>query len=84
MLSSDIFYHVEPGMEGYGRLPSHGVIGVEMESAALYTLAARFDVKALTVCTMTDCLITHQEISADDRQTSLKDMVSLALDVATQ
>jgi purine-nucleoside phosphorylase len=84
MLSSDIFYHVEPGMDGYGRLPSHGVIGVEMESAALYTLAARFDVKALTVCTMTDCLITHQEISADDRQTSLKDMVSLALDVATQ
>ena len=84
MLSSDIFYHVEPGMEGYGRLPGHGVIGVEMESAALYTLAARFDVKALTVCTMTDCLITHQEISAEDRQTSLKDMVSLALDVATQ
>jgi purine-nucleoside phosphorylase len=55
-----------------------------MESAALYTLAARFDVKALTVCTMTDCLITHQEISAEDRQTSLKDMVSLALDVAVQ
>src|SRR5688572_3731993 len=84
MLSSDIFYHVEPGMAGYGRLPSHGVIGVEMESAALYTLAARFGVKALTVCTMTDCLITHQEISAEDRQTSLKDMVSLCLDVATQ
>lgn len=84
MLSSDIFYHVEPGMAGYGRLPEHGVIGVEMESAALYTLAARFDVKALTVCTMTDCLITHQEISAEDRQTSLKDMVSLALDVAVE
>ncbi len=31
MLSSDIFYHVEPGMAGYGRLPAHGVIGVEME-----------------------------------------------------
>jgi purine-nucleoside phosphorylase len=84
MLSSDIFYHVEPGMEGYGRLPAHGVIGVEMESAALYTLAARFDVRALTVCTMTDCLITHEEISAEDRQTSLKDMVTLCLDVATQ
>lgn len=83
MLSSDIFYHVEPGMAGYGRLPGHGVIGVEMESAALYTLAARFDVKALTVCTMTDCLVTHQEISAEERQTSLKDMVSLCLDVAT-
>jgi purine-nucleoside phosphorylase len=84
MLSSDIFYHVEPGMEGYGRLPSHGVIGVEMESAALYTLAARFGVKALTVCTMTDCLVTGEAIDAEARQTSLKDMVALALDVATE
>jgi len=84
MLSSDIFYHVEPGMEGYGALPSHGVIGVEMESAALYTLAARFGVKALTVCTMTDCLVTGQSIDAEARQTSLKDMVALALDVAVQ
>ena len=31
MLSSDIFYHIEPGLEGYGRLPAHGVLGVEME-----------------------------------------------------
>ena len=84
MLSSDIFYHLEPGMAGYGRLPAHGVIGVEMESAALYTLAARFDVRALSVCIMTDCLITKDEISAEDRQTSLKDMVALALDVAVE
>ncbi|MBI4921728.1 MAG: purine-nucleoside phosphorylase [Devosia nanyangense] len=84
MLSSDIFYHIEPGMAGYGNLPSHGVIGVEMESAALYTLAARFSVKALTICTMTDCLVTGEALSAADRQSSLKDMVALALDVATQ
>lgn len=82
MLSSDIFYHAEPGLAGYGRLPGHGVLGVEMEAAALYTLAARFGVKALAICTMTDCLITGEEISAKDRQTSLKDMVTLALDVA--
>jgi purine-nucleoside phosphorylase len=83
MLSSDIFYHVEPGMAGYGRLPQHGVIGVEMESAALYTLAARFGVKALTICTMTDSLVTEESMSAGDRQSSLKEMVALALDVAT-
>ncbi|ODT71103.1 MAG: purine-nucleoside phosphorylase [Pelagibacterium sp. SCN 63-23] len=81
MLSSDIFYH-EDGFAGYGKLPDHGVIGVEMEAAALYTLAARFGVRALTICTMTDCLITHEEIDATARQTSLKDMVELALDVA--
>jgi len=82
MFSSDIFYHAEPGLEGYGRLPAHGILGVEMEAAALYTLAARFGVKALAICTMTDCLITHAELSAEDRQSSLKDMVALALDVA--
>ncbi|WP_323015729.1 purine-nucleoside phosphorylase [Devosia sp.] len=83
MLSSDVFYH-ENGFEGYDRLPQHGVIGVEMEAAALYTLAARFGVKALTICTMTDCLITGAEIDADARQTSLRDMVSLALEVAIE
>ena len=82
MLSSDIFYHLEPGLAGYGRLPAHGILGVEMEAAALYTLAARFGVRALAVCTMTDCLITHEELSAADRQSSLRDMVTLALDVA--
>ena len=81
MLSSDIFYHAD-GFAGYDKLPEHGVIGVEMEAAALYTLAARFGVRALTICTMTDCLITNEEIDAEARQTSLKDMVELALDVA--
>ena len=83
MLSSDIFYHAD-GMAGYDKLPEHGVLGVEMEAAALYTLAARFGVKALTICTMTDCLITKEEIDANERQTSLRDMVEVALDVAVE
>lgn len=83
MLSSDIFYHVD-GFAGYDKLPDHGVIGVEMEAAALYTLAARFGVKALTICTMTDCLITKEEIDANERQTSLKEMVTVALEVAIE
>ncbi len=84
IFSSDIFYHLEPGLEGYGRLPAHGILGVEMESAALYTLAARFGVKALTICTVSDDLLRHEFMSADDRQSSLKDMVALALDVAVE
>jgi purine-nucleoside phosphorylase len=84
MLSSDVFYHIEPGLEGYGRLLSHGVLGVEMESAALYTLAARFGVKALTICAVSDDLIRHEFMSADDRQSSLKEMIALALDVAVE
>lgn len=81
MLSSDIFYHAD-GFAGYDKLPQHGVLGVEMEAAALYTLAARFGVKALAICTMTDCLITKAEIDAEQRQSSLREMVELALDVA--
>jgi len=81
VLSSDIFYHAD-GFAGYDKLPAHGVLGVEMEAAVLYTLAARFGVRALAICTMTDCLITHDEISADERQSSLTEMVTLALDVA--
>jgi purine-nucleoside phosphorylase len=83
LLSSDIFYHAD-GFAGYDKLPEHGVLGVEMEAAVLYTLAARFGVKALAICTMTDCLITHAEISADERQSSLTEMVELALDVAVE
>lgn len=82
MLSSDIFYHLAPGLEGYGKLPAHGILGVEMEAAALYMLAARFGVRAVAICTMTDCLITHAELSADERQSSLKEMITLALDTA--
>jgi purine-nucleoside phosphorylase len=82
MLSSDIFYHLAPGLEGYGKLPAHGILGVEMEAAALYTLAARFGARAVAICTMTDCLITHAELSADERQSSLKEMITLALDTA--
>lgn len=81
IVSSDIFYH-EDGLATYGPLIKGGVIGVEMEAATLYTLAARAGAQALAICTMTDCLITGEEISAKDRQTSLKDMVTLSLDVA--
>ena len=73
IVSSDIFYH-EDGLASYGELIKAGVIGVEMEAATLYTLAARAGARALAICTMTDCLITKEEISAADRQSSLKDM----------
>lgn len=79
IVSSDTFY-VPDGAKSYGALLDHGILAVEMEAAALYTLAARFDARALTICTMTDCLITGVQIDSDQRQTSLTDMVELALD----
>lgn len=82
IVSSDIFYHPS-GLDAYAPLIAHGVLGVEMEAATLYTLAARFGARALAICTMTDCLITGAEIDAEARQSSLKDMVEIALEVAT-
>lgn len=81
LLSSDIFYHAD-GLRSYEKLMAHGVLGVEMEAAALYTLCARFGARGLAICTMTDCLITNEQLSAEDRQSSLEEMITLALDVA--
>ncbi len=65
VVSSDIFY-VPNGVKSYGELPKHGVLAVEMEAAALYTLAKRFDAKALTICTISDCLVSGEQIGAKD------------------
>lgn len=80
LVSSDTFY-VPHGVKSYGALPDHNVLAVEMEASTLYTHAARFGAKALTICTMTDCLVTGDEIDAGERQTSLREMVELGLDV---
>ncbi|MDR3471818.1 MAG: purine-nucleoside phosphorylase [Devosia sp.] len=81
LLSSDIFYHAD-GMKAYETLIAHGVLGVEMEAAALYTLCARFNARGLAICTMTDSLVSSEQMSADERQSSLEEMITLALDVA--
>ncbi len=79
IVSSDTFY-VPDGVESYGALTRHGVLAVEMEASTIYTHAARFNARALVICTISDCLITGEEIDASERQTSLTDMVELALD----
>ena len=83
LVSSDVFY-VPEGVDSYGALPAHGVLAVEMEAATLYTLCARFKAAALAICTMTDCLVTGEQIDASERQSSLTDMVELALDTALE
>ncbi len=67
MITSMIPLAVAP----YEVLKKHGTVAVEMETAALYTIAARYGAKALTVATISDCLITHEQLSSDARQESL-------------
>jgi purine-nucleoside phosphorylase len=82
IVSSDVFYHPN-GAAVYDVLARHGVLAVEMEAAALYTLAARHRRRALAICAVSDSIVSGEQISADDRQSSLTAMVELALGVAT-
>ena len=78
--TSDLFYFEDvPNADNWAR---YGVIGVEMESAALYTLAAKYGVRALTVCTVSDSAFTEEEVAPDERERALNDMITLALDTA--
>lgn len=79
VLSSDTFYDDGKGSAVWKKM---GVLAVEMESAALYLNAARAGKKALCICTISDNLLTGEELSADDRQNSFREMMKLALEIA--
>jgi purine-nucleoside phosphorylase len=79
--STDVFYHPD-GLKAYDALRAHGVLAVEMESAMLYTLAARFGARAIAICAISDNLVTGDKLAPAERQTSLTEMVELSLDVA--
>jgi purine-nucleoside phosphorylase len=80
ILAADAFYTERPDL--YDRLADYGVLAVEMESAALYTIAARYKAKALTLLTVSDNLKTGEASSAQDRQETFAQMVEVALDTA--
>lgn len=78
LFSSDQFYN--PNTTIAATLAGYGVLGVEMEAAALYTLAAQFSRRALAVCTVSDHLLTGEETSSAERQESFEDMIIMALE----
>lgn len=80
VLSSDVFYYDDPDHSKPWQ--KMGVMALEMESAALYMNAARLGKKALTICTVTDHLLTGEALPPEKRQTNLNQMIELALDVA--
>ncbi|MBE6132257.1 MAG: purine-nucleoside phosphorylase [Erysipelotrichaceae bacterium] len=80
ILSSDIFYNDQP--EVWKKWAKLGCLGVEMESYALYTTAALLNKKALCILTVSDSFTTHEETTAEERQTSFIDMMKIALEVA--
>ena len=86
VLSSDTFYNDEVGlsdeMKSTALWSKMGVLGVEMEAAALYMNAARSGKAALAILTISDHLLTGESLSADDRQNTFTDMMKLSLETA--
>ena len=80
LLSSDIFYNANP--EAHKKWQAMGILGVEMEAAALYMNAAYAKRRALAICTVSDHLITGESLSSDERQNSFTEMMEIALNTA--
>ena len=80
ILSSDMFYNADPTVtERWIKL---GVLGVEMEAAALYMNAAYAGKRALAICTVSDHLLTGEATTAEERQNSFTEMMEVALNTA--
>ncbi|MBA7529289.1 Purine nucleoside phosphorylase DeoD-type [subsurface metagenome] len=80
VLTSDTFYQDDPN--SWKHWANYGVLAVEMETAALYTLAAKFKVKALSILTVSDSLVTREETTSEERQKTFNQMVEVALELA--
>ncbi len=80
LLSSDIFYNANP--DANTKWTKMGVLGVEMEAAALYMNAAHLGKRALAICTVSDHLATGESLDAEARQNSFTEMMEIALNTA--
>ncbi|PJX20683.1 purine-nucleoside phosphorylase [Psychroflexus sp. S27] len=80
VLSSDLFYTDQK--DDYKKWADYNVLCVEMEAAALYTIAAKFNVDALAVLTISDSLVTGEVTSTEDREKTFNQMIDIALGLA--
>jgi purine-nucleoside phosphorylase len=78
IMSSDSFYSPRPELTS--RMVEYGVLAVEMEASALYTLAAQHRRRALAICTVSDHMVTGEETTAEERQETFTDMIEIALE----
>lgn len=79
ILSSDVFYFKKGGGLEWADL---GVLAIDMETAGLYATAAEAGKRALTICTVTDNLVTGEALPPAERQSSLNEMMEVALETA--
>ncbi len=78
--SEDLFY--TPNQEIWDLMAKYDVLGVEMEAAGIYAIAAEHRIEALAICTVSDDIPNDKALSTDERQTSFDEMISVALATA--
>ncbi len=80
VFTSDEFYADD--FESYKKWSKFGVLCVEMETAGLYTVAAKHNVNALSILTISDSLVTGERTTSKERETTFKEMIEVALELA--
>lgn len=80
LFSADLFY--TPDGEMFNVMKKYNILGVEMEAAGIYGVAAEFGARAAAICTVSDHIIKGEATSAEERQTSFNDMMVIALEAA--
>jgi len=80
VLTTDTFYGDNP--DSWKMWAQYGILAVEMETAALYTLAAKFKVNALSILTVSDSLVTREETTWEEREKTFNQMVEITLELA--
>jgi len=80
VFSADLFY--TPDTEMFDVMEKYNILGVEMELAGIYALAAEFGARAVGICTVSDQIRTGEALSAAERQSSFDEMIGMALDSA--
>ena len=80
ILTSDEFYNDDPTY--FKKWAEFGVLAVEMETAALYTLASKYKARALSILTISDSLVSPEITSSEEREKTFNEMIELALETA--
>ncbi len=78
VLSSDIFYSDDPNF--WKIWAKYGILGIDMEATALYSIAAKYGVKALTILTVSDQIVRGEATTSEERQTGFSKMIEIALE----
>jgi len=80
IFSADLFY--TPDTDMFATLAKYNVLGVEMEAAGIYPIAAEHGAEALAICTVSDDILSGDHLSTDERQTGFDEMILVALQTA--